>query len=99
MEYSDMDASGENTAPGKTVRDLINFLRTVKCTFRTMTAEEALPLLAVLNESQLKIAYHDTFTRAYSGTRIIIGCLFIRLCPGALRCTARTRRSCTMRYQ
>ena len=66
VEYSDMDASGEKTASGKTVRDLIRTVRTVKCTFRTMTAEEALPLLAVINESQLRRAYHDTFTGAYS---------------------------------
>lgn len=66
VEYADMDASNERTASGKSVRDFIRTVITVKCTFKTLKEEEALPLLAVLNKKQLKIAYFDTLTGSYS---------------------------------
>ena len=85
VEYSDMDASGEKTASGKTVRDLIRTVRTVKCTFRTMTAEEALPLLDKRGRVQDVVFAGgldiDTHKKACAPVVIMAGGLGTRLYP------------------
>lgn len=66
VEYMDLDASNERTASGKSVRDYIRTVKTVKCILKPLLKDEALQLLEVLNKKEVTLAYFDTFTGKYS---------------------------------
>ena len=62
VDYSDMDASNERSASGKSVRDFIRTVITVRCTFRSLNTDEAKKILSVLDKKQLNLGYFDTLT-------------------------------------
>lgn len=70
VEYQDLDASTQRCAAGNTVRDFLQTIITIKCTFKMQDSVNTAKLMDCLKQKDLQIMFYDIETDTYKQTRV-----------------------------